>query len=164
MKKFIVLLSILCVCCFSCFALVPLKKATAETAVSTTSEKAETTTTESSSELSTISNKIDDLTLVSKGTKEELKAELNTYTDGLYAALQAALKESTKTKFFCDLGAAFGVKDKALTYGVTGDMGLRFGKGLMVKIGAIYMVGNDFQNISWGLENLTMTATIGWEW
>ena len=100
MKKYIALLSILCVCCFSCFALVPLKKAATETAVSTKSEKAETTTTESSSELSTISDKIDDLTLVSKGTKEELKAELNTYTDGLYAALQAALKESTKTKFF----------------------------------------------------------------
>ena len=158
-RKFFVLLSLFLVLSSSVFALAPLKRAATE-AVSTTSAKAETNTTTTSSDLSEISEKIDGLLLVSKGTKDEL----NEQVDALYADLQAALKESTKTKFFCDLGAAFGVKDKALTYGVTGDMGLRFGKGLMVKIGTIYMVGNDFQDISWGLENLTMTATIGWEW
>lgn len=162
MKRYIALLSILCVCCFSCFALVPLRKTatTVETAALKTSARAETSTTQSSSELSEISDKIDGLLLVSQGTKDEL----NEQVDGLYKDLQDALAASTRTKFFADLGAAFGVKEKTLTYGVTGDIGLRFGKGLMFKIGAIYMVGNDFQNISWGIENLTMTATVGWEW
>ncbi len=158
-RKFFVFLSLFLVLSSSVFALAPLKRATAET-VSTTSAKAETTTTTPSSDSSELSEKIDGLLLVSKGTKEEL----NERVDALYADLQAALKESTKTRFFADLGAAFAVKDKTLTYGVTGDIGIKFGKGLMVKLGTIYMIGNDFKNISWGLDNLTMTATVGWEW
>ena len=157
-RKFFVLLSLFLVLSSSVFALAPLKRAT-ET-VSTTSAKAETNTTTTSSDLSEISEKIDGLLLVSKGTKDEL----NEQVDALYNDLQAALKESTKTKFFADLGVAFGLKEKALTYGVTGDIGLRFGKGLMLKVGAVYMVGSDFTNISWGLDNLTATATVGWEW
>ena len=158
-RKLFVLLSLFLVLSSSAFALAPLKRATAET-VSTTSAKAETITTTTSSDLSEISEKIDGLLLVSQGTKNEL----NEQVDALYKDLQDALRESTKTKFFADLGVAFGLKEKALNYGVTGDIGLRFGKGLMLKVGAVYMVGSDFTNISWGLDNLTATATIGWEW
>jgi hypothetical protein len=158
-RKLFVLLSLFLVLSSSAFALAPLKRATAET-VSTASAKAETSTTTTSSDLSEISEKIDGLLLVSQGTKNEL----NEQVDALYKDLQDALKESTKTKFFADLGVAFGLKEKALNYGVTGDIGLRFGKGLMLKVGAVYMVGSDFTNISWGLDNLTATATIGWEW
>ena len=158
-KKFFVLLSLFLVLSSSVFALAPLKRATAETA-STASAKAETNTTTTSSDLSEISEKIDGLLLVSQGTKNEL----NEQVDALYKDLQDALKKSTKTKFFADPGVAFGLKEKALNYGVTGDIGLRFGKGLMLKVGAVYMVGSDFTNISWGLDNLTATATIGWEW
>lgn len=99
-----------------------------------------------------------------KGTKEELKDELNKYADNLYGDLQEALKASKRTKFFADLGVAFGLQEKTLQYGMTGDLGVKFGCGLMVKVGAVYMVGSDFGNISWGLDKLTATATIGWEW
>ena len=162
-RKFFVLLSLFLVLSSSVFALAPLKATT----VSTASANKETATIETSSDSSTLSEieeKIDSLLLVTGGTKEGLKEDLNSYADSLYLQLQKALAESTKTKFFADLGVAFGLREKELEYGMTGDIGLRFGKGFMIKVGAVYMVGSDFKNITWGLDNLTATATIGWEW
>ena len=158
-KKLSVLLSLLLVFSLSVFALAPLKTGVKEE-VTATSKKAETTTTETSNELSEISDKIDSLLFVGSGTK----TELNEKVDSLYQDLQDALALNKRTRFFADLGAAFGLKEKALQYGMTADIGLKFGCGLMVKVGAIYMIGSDFKNISWGLDNLTATATVGWEW
>lgn len=82
------------------------------------------------------------------------------------ARLAAALKKEQSTKFFADFGAAFGFRSEMVQYGIVGDMGIRFGKGLMVKTGAQYMVG-DFGKLelpTWSIENLSLTATVGWEW
>ena len=158
-RKFFVFLSLLLVFSLSVFALAPLKTGVKEEAVETL-KKVETTTTTTSSDLSEISDKIDGLLLVSKGTKEEL----NEQVDALYKDLQDALALEKRTRFFADLGVAFGLKEETLNYGATADIGLKFGYGLMFKVGAVYMVGSDFKNISWGLDNLTATATVGWEW
>lgn len=75
-------------------------------------------------------------------------------------------KELNKTRFFVDFGVAFGFKEKAITYGAVADMGMKFGKGFIVKTGVQYMVGDfsDIKNVSWSLDNLTVSATVGWEW
>ncbi len=159
-KKLFVFLSVLLVLSSSVFALAPLKRATAATEVGETSKKAETTTTETSNGLSEISDKIDGLLFVSSGTK----TELNEKVDSLYKDLQDALALQKRTRFFADLGAAFGIREKALQYGMTADIGLKFGCGFMCKLGAVYMIGSDFKNIEWGLDGLTATATVGWEW
>ena len=158
-RKFFVFLSLLLVFSLSVSALAPLKTGVKEEAAATSKKAVESTTT-TSSDLLEISEKIDGLLLVSQGTKKEL----NTSVDALYKDLQDALAVNKRTRFFADLGAAFGLKEKALQYGATADIGLKFGCGLMVKVGAIYMIGSDFKNISWGLDNLTATATVGWEW
>lgn len=75
------------------------------------------------------------------------------------------LKEK-KSKFFADLGLAFGFDNKALQFGFAGDVGMRFGSSLMGKLGATYMFGSfsDIKSIGWNIENLTVSATVGWEW
>lgn len=75
-------------------------------------------------------------------------------------------KKNKATRFFADFGVAVGFKDEGVTYGATADMGLKFGKGLLFKVGTTYMIGEfkDFKNVSWSLNNLICTATIGWEW
>ncbi len=80
--------------------------------------------------------------------------------------IESLKKELKATRFFMDLGVAFGFKDKGVTYGVVGDMGMKFGQGFIVKTGAQYMVGNlnDIKNVAWSLDNLTVSATVGWEW
>lgn len=167
MKKLAVVLSIFLLLSCSAFALAPLKgifskdaTAAVETSTSTTSDAKATNTTESVSDLSTVLDKIDGNIAVSKSTK----AELNEKVDALYNDLQHALAVNKRTRFFADLGVAFGLKEKTLNYGATADIGLKFGCGLMVKVGAVYMIGADFKNIKWGLDGLTATATVGWEW
>lgn len=168
MKKLAVVLSIFLLLSCSAFALAPLKGifskdatvAAAETSTSTTSVSKETSTTESASDLSTVLEKIDGNIAVSKSTK----AELNEKVDALYNDLQQALAVNKRTRFFADLGVAFGLQEKTLNYGMTGDIGLKFGCGLMIKVGAVYMIGNDFKSINWSLDGLTATATVGWEW
>lgn len=93
-----------------------------------------------------------------QATNDEQNAEI--------ARLAAALKKEQSTKFFADFGAAFGFQAEKVQYGVTGDMGIRFGKGLMVKTGAQYMLGNvgKLETPHWDIEDLSLTCTVGWEW
>lgn len=107
-----------------------------------------------------------------KALKEELKAELTAVADDFDAhinQLEADLqKEKYGSKFFADLGLAFGLKD-AVQFGFCGDIGMRFGKGLMFKVGGQYMVGDTREVIgilghNWSLANATVQTTIGWEW
>ena len=74
--------------------------------------------------------------------------------------------QAKKTKFFADFGVAIGFKESGVTYGATMDMGLKIKKGLMLKVGTTYMIGSlsDFSSISWSLDNMIATCTIGWEW
>ncbi len=92
-------------------------------------------------------------------------SDLEAENDTLVADNTALLKEK-KSKFFADLGLAFGFENKALMYGFAGDIGMRFGSSLMGKLGATYMFGSfsDIKNISWNIDKLTVSATIGWEW
>lgn len=111
---------------------------------------------------------------VTKGTLNELQEGVKSlYKDYLEKAALAdtykeeAKAEAVKTKYFADLGVAFGFDtDNKLLYGFTGDAGLKLGHGLMFKAGATYMIGSlsNITNISWGLDKLTLSATVGWEW
>lgn len=68
--------------------------------------------------------------------------------------------------FFINGGVALGFKDYNPTWGLTGNFGTRFGNGWQVSAGAQYMVG-DFSSLpklSWSLDNLSVNATIGYEW
>lgn len=78
--------------------------------------------------------------------------------------IEALEKAQRRTRFFADFGVALGFKDEGVTYGATADLGLKFNKGLMVKLGTTYMVGSISDSIEWSLENMVVSATIGWEW
>lgn len=80
--------------------------------------------------------------------------------------IESLKKEVNATRFFADLGVAFGFKDKGINYGVVGDMGLKLGKGFITKVGVQYMLGDlsNISNLQWSLENMTVQTTVGWEW
>lgn len=68
--------------------------------------------------------------------------------------------------FFVNAGMAIGFKEYAPTWGLAGNFGTRFGNGWQVSAGAQYMLG-DFTSIpslKWSLDNLTVNATVGYEW
>lgn len=139
-----------------------------ETVTESTTESTETSTesTESSSE--TESSKWDNVRVLRGEDLQEFVAE---YTDlkqnvrDLQNTNALLLKEK-KSKFFADAGLAFGIRNKAVSYGFAADIGMRFGSSVMAKIGATYMFGSfaDLTNISWNIDSLTVSATIGWEW
>lgn len=80
--------------------------------------------------------------------------------------IESLKKELKATRFFMDAGVAFGFKENGLNYGVVGDMGIKFGAGFLTKVGVQYMLGDlsDIKSLKWNLENMTVSATIGWEW
>ncbi len=187
MKRLVALSLILLVLSCSAFALAPLKgtsskgqesvveASTNSTISSMTEQKATTTESKTSSTASEADYEAllksfeDKGYFVTKSTLNELEEGVkNLYQDYLTkAALADAYKsETVKTRLFADLGVAFGFKGDSLLYGLTGDMGLKFGQGLMFKTGATYMVGSfsDIKDFSWSLDKLTLTATVGWEW
>ena len=91
-------------------------------------------------------------------------------TNALIAAqsdqIDSLKKELKATRFFADLGVAFGFVESGINYGVAGDMGIKFGKGLITKVGVQYMIGDiaNITNLQWNIENMTVQATVGWEW
>lgn len=80
--------------------------------------------------------------------------------------IEALEKAQKRARFFADFGVAVGFKEKGVTYGMTADMGLKFSKGFMLKLGTTYMIGelSSLKNMQWNLQNLICTATVGWEW
>ncbi len=98
---------------------------------------------------------------------EDVSADIgvsNALIEAQMSQIEALKKELASTRFFADLGVAFGFKDVGVNYGVVGDMGIKFGNGLLTKVGVQYMVG-DFKSLpQWSIENMTVSATIGWEW
>ncbi len=90
-------------------------------------------------------------------------ADENAYSKGYIAGLE---ERERQTKFFANAGAVIGFEDKLPTWGITGNMGMKFGRGLMIGTGINYMLG-DFSHpidLKWDLDNLSINATIGWEW
>lgn len=78
--------------------------------------------------------------------------------------LKASLKKEQSMKTFAELNFLLGFEDLKPEYGVGAAMGLRFGKGLMLKLGANYMVGSFTKVPTFSLDDLQITAGIGWEW
>lgn len=197
-KLFFTFCIVFCLCSSSAFALAPLKaflpKPSASEAVEPvesvveskeTSTISEETQTDSESSLTdsepsgieAVLEAIDKAGVFMlpgqmKTLKAELKEELTAVADDFEAhinKLESDLqKEKYGSKFFADLGLAFGLKD-AVQFGVCGDFGMRFGKGLMFKVGGQYMIGNADEVVGilkhdWSLTNATVQTTIGWEW
>ena len=79
--------------------------------------------------------------------------------------LENSLKKANGTKFFADAGVAIGFGEESVQYGLTADIGMRFGGSFMVKTGVQYMVGSfGAIDIGWDLKKMTVNATVGWEW
>ena len=79
--------------------------------------------------------------------------------------LEKSLKKANGTKFFADFGVAVGFGESSIMYGLTGDIGMRFGGSFMIKTGVPYMVGNFGSiDLGWDLKKMTVNATVGWEW
>lgn len=114
-----------------------------------------------------ISDKMYDETLSSLNelaVKNTELADKNAYNEGFIAGLE---KKEKQTKFFGNVGGVIGFKNSLPTWGITGNMGMKIGSGLMIGTGLSYMLG-DFAknpiNLEWSLDNLSINATIGWEW
>ena len=95
--------------------------------------------------------------------KNTTLSDENAYNSGYIAGLE---KKERQTKFFANTGVVLGFSNSMPTWGVTGNMGIKLGRGLMVGTGLNYMIG-DFTSpvdLVWDLDKLSINATIGWEW
>lgn len=80
-------------------------------------------------------------------------------------ALQEKLKKAVRSKFFANVGALYNFKGKL---GLSTNVGMRIGDGMMVSTGVQYMIGTlgDVAKIvsDFNAEDLTASVTVGWEW
>ena len=112
------------------------------------------------SELKEMFDKMDGKLLITGTSLEEVKEKVSSYVD----KAESDAAELRRTKFFADIGAAFGFQEDGVHIGATGDMGLRFGS-FITKVGVQYMIGNlnDIKIPKWELKDLTVTCSVGWE-
>lgn len=92
--------------------------------------------------------------------------EANSKQADAIAYQNGILEKEQSMKAFAATKAVIGFKDNIPTWGVGAEIGMRSGKGLMISTGANYMLG-DFTSpldLSWSLDNLSLTVGIGWEW
>ncbi len=183
MKRLLVVFLSLLVFCSTAFCLAPLKGfsktetqskvadlLTEQSESKKTSKTSETTSTSSdvvdAEIFKALEDYLSDKTILLPSQKEELKGMVEEAIVDASALVSDLKKDAYGTKFFADLGAAFGFKKDAVQYGIVGDMGLKFGKGFLTKIGVQYMLGDigKFEMPKWSLEDMTVQATIGWEW
>ena len=186
LRRLNILLVVLLVASSSAWALPGAKKTTQvvtapeEVQETSTSEDSQTLTESEVREISTSLTKLSNLleeNSILWGDKIEAVKEAATdvsydvaVNNALIAAqgeqIESLKKELKKTRFFVDFGVAFGFKEKAITYGAVADMGMKIGTGLLVKTGVQYMIGDfsNLANVEWSLDNLSVSATIGWEW
>lgn len=96
-------------------------------------------------------------------SKNATQADQIAYDSGY----KAGIASKDKTKFFANAGFVLGFENSSPTWGITGNLGMKFGKGFMVSTGISYMLG-DFVGkpfyTSWDIDNLTISLTAGWEW
>lgn len=82
------------------------------------------------------------------------------------AYLRGRYDKEVSSKFFMNMGMALGVRGKTPIYGITGNFGVRIGKGFLIGAGVQCMAGSftevPFSN--WSLDDLSVQMTIGWEW
>lgn len=181
-------LLVLALCSSSVFAFAPLgvfskpSEEPVQTEPAAESKKTSKTSTETilGSEISSTSSEVEGMSydelkdyidgkfiLTPNQVKEITKAVDKVGTD-IETLKKDLAKEKTGTKFFADLGAAFGFGE-GIQFGAVADMGMRFGKGWMFKVGGQYMVGGTDEvagilNHDWTLKNATIQTTVGFEW
>ena len=171
MKRFVVFLVVLLALSYSVFALAPLggfAKAQEQTPVSTESTSSKTisqTSSDTSTSLDDLKEYLDGKIIITPSQKDVLSDMVSNAIKDAFE-LEEQLKKEVGTKFYANVGAAFGFKSTEIQYGVCGDMGIRFGKGFLMSVGVQYMLGN-FGNVKlpdWNIEDMTVQAKIGWEW
>lgn len=97
---------------------------------------------------------IDELSIVNAQQADDIA-----YLQGRYD------KETKASKFFANAGGVIGFADDSLLWGVTGNIGIKIGKGLLISTGASYMIGTFYEGLlPPSLNNLSVNATVGWEW
>ena len=171
MKRFVILLVVLLALSSSAFALAPLggfAKAQEQTPVSTKSTSSKMisqTSSDTSTSLDDLKEYLDGKIIITPSQKDVLSDMVSNAIKDAFE-LEEQLKKEVGTKFYANVGAAFGFKSTEIQYGVCGDMGIRFGKGFLMSVGVQYMLGN-FGNVKlpdWNIEDMTVQAKIGWEW
>lgn len=171
MKRFVILLVALLALSSSAFALAPLggfAKAQEQTPVSiesTSSKTTSQTSSDTSTSLDDLKEYLDGKIIITPSQKDVLSDMVSNAIKDAFE-LEEQLKKEIGTKFFANVGAAFGFKSTEIQYGVCGDMGIRFGKGFLMSVGVQYMLG-DFGKVKlpdWNIEDMTVQAKIGWEW
>lgn len=94
-----------------------------------------------------------------------LLAESNSKLEEENKTLQEKLDKAVRSKFFANVGALYSFKGKL---GVSTNVGMRIGDGMMVSTGVQYMIGTlgDVAKIvsNFNAEDLTASVTVGWEW
>lgn len=94
-----------------------------------------------------------------------LLAESNSKLEEENHTLQEKLDKAVRSKFFANVGALYSFKGKL---GVSTNVGMRIGDGMMVSTGVQYMIGTlgDVGKIisDFNAEDLTASVTVGWEW
>lgn len=94
-----------------------------------------------------------------------LLAESNSKLEEENKTLQEKLDKAVRSKFFANVGALYSFKGKL---GLSTNVGMRIGDGMMVSTGVQYMIGTlgDVAKIvsDFNAEDLTASVTVGWEW
>ena len=94
-----------------------------------------------------------------------LLAESNSKLEEENKTLQEKLDKAVRSKFFANVGALYSFKGKL---GVSTNVGMRIGDGMMISTGVQYMIGTlgDVAKIisDFNAEDLTASVTVGWEW
>lgn len=83
------------------------------------------------------------------------------------AEIERLKKEAMKTRFFADFGVSAGVKEDTVKLGLLGEMGVKVGKGLLIKTGVTWSAfdAKDLIKVpELKIEDLTMSCAIGWQW
>lgn len=78
---------------------------------------------------------------------------------------KAELKKANATKMFANVGLTMGFDNGTPAFGMSGNVGVRIKKSLMLSLGTTYMFGS-FSNavFDMDLDRLSFTGSIGWEW
>ena len=94
-----------------------------------------------------------------------LLAESNSKLEEENKTLQEKLDKAVRSKFFANVGALYSFKGKL---GLSTNVGMRIGDGMMVSTGVQYMIGTlgDVAKIvsDFNAEDLTASVKVGWEW
>lgn len=94
-----------------------------------------------------------------------LLAESNSKLEEENKTLQKKLDKAVRSKFFANIGALYSFKGKL---GVSTNVGMRIGDGMMISTGVQYMIGTlgDVAKIisDFNAEDLIASVTVGWEW